>query len=156
MNASWADEHLDGETSEDHDRLAPVDLGLNAGVVHEGNHRRRWLAELPAPVGHPLAHRSLRDLRAVLLGQALPDTVSGMTLLARHVQIRDQPLIDELPVLPELRRRTALRPLARRGQRRYERFPDSATMDSMTRCQGPDRQALAIAISSYLLERLHS
>jgi hypothetical protein len=150
------DEHLRGDSPQDHHRLTPVDLRLNTGIVHQGNHPRRGLTQLPAAVGHPLAHRTLRNLRAVLLGQALPDAVRGMALLSRCRAICDQPPVDQLPILPELRRRTALRPLARRRHRRRERFPDSATVNSMARCQSPDRQALAVAIPSYLLERLHS
>jgi hypothetical protein len=96
--AHMEDEHLRGDSPQDHHRLTPVDLRLNTGIVHQGNHPRRGLAQLPAPVGHPLAHRTLRNLRAVLFAEALPDAMGGVALLARGGPVGDQPLVDQLSV----------------------------------------------------------
>lgn len=54
-----------------------------------------------------LAGARTRD--AVLIDQPTPHALRGVTLLARRLDIRDKPLVDELAVLAQLRRRPPLR-----------------------------------------------
>src|SRR6266511_2527829 len=91
-----------------HLRLAPVDLRLDAGLVHlRHEHLVDRLAQLAPPPAHVVAHRRLGDLRALLVHEALPDPLRRVPLLARRLPISDQPLVDQRPVRAQLRRRPA-------------------------------------------------
>ena len=86
----------DGLARDDHRRLPEVDLGLPARLVepHDG-HVRDPRAELGPEMPDDVADGRLRDLRIVLLDQALPDTARGVALLARRVPVGDQPCPDD-------------------------------------------------------------
>jgi hypothetical protein len=103
-----------------------------------------------------IAHGRLSDLDTVLIDQPPPHTLGRVTLLARRLQISDQPPIDDLAKLPQLRRAPARRRALGRRQRRRQRLPHRPAMHAVALCQRPDRQALPVAITPDLLELLHS
>jgi hypothetical protein len=75
--------------------LAEVDLRLSArqvGLRDRDLHPRQ--PELGPAAGHIPRHRHLRHDRAVLGDQPLPDPPRGMTLLTRHVPVRQQRAIN--------------------------------------------------------------
>ena len=78
----WNRCHVDRLAAQQHPRLTPVDLGLDAGVADQ---RHEHLAQLTALGTHTPAHLLLRHLRAVLLHQPLPNPPGGMPLLARRL-----------------------------------------------------------------------
>ena len=136
--------------------LAPVDLGLHSRLVHlrhEGRVDR--IPQLAPPAAHVLAHRDLGQLGVMLVDEPLPDPARRVALLARRRAVGDEPLVDQRPIRPELRRCPALGRLARRRQRRGERLAHGATVHPVTQRQRADRQALAVALSTDLLEELH-
>lgn len=55
-----------------------------------------------------IADRRLGDLDAMLVDQSLPHALGGVALLARRAEIGHKPLVDELAVLAQLRRRPLL------------------------------------------------
>jgi hypothetical protein len=61
---------------------------------------------------------SLRDSRPMLVDQPSPDPPGRMTLLARRPPVSLKRLVDQRPVRPNRRRRTARRSLGRRRDRR--------------------------------------
>ena len=146
---------LRAPTAQQHPGLAPVDLALDPGRVQLRHERLTDLPERQATLAHIAADLALRDLRAVLGDQALPDPPRGVTLLARRVAIREQPRIDHLAIRAELRRRPVHRRSLHRRHRRHQRLPHRPPMHPMTRGQRPDREPLTIAIAPDLLERLH-
>jgi hypothetical protein len=141
--------------AQNHLRLTPVNLGLHARVSHQ-RHKRLDLAQ-PAPHSSDIpVDLPLRDLRAMLLDQPLPDPPSGMTLLARHLQTHAQPLLDHRPIPPQPRRRPTTRRPLRRRHRRLQSLAHRPTMNPMTPRQRPDRQLLPRKIAPDRLELLHS
>ena len=78
--------------------LAPVDLGLGAGVVGLGDVAVGPQAERPAAGGDVAAERALGDLQALLCGQPLVDPLGGVALLGRRGLVGLQPVIDQLGV----------------------------------------------------------
>ena len=136
--------------------LAPVDLGLLAGQVYLGNEGPgERLAELTTATADVLAHRRLGDVGSVLSEEALPDPLGRVALLPGRLAVGEEPLVDERPVGPKLRRRPARRALPRRRERRSERLADSAAVDAKALRERPDRQPLSVAITPDLLEQLH-
>jgi len=87
-------------------RLAPIDLGPNAGRV---NLRDEHLPDRPAhrPLARPhvIADRRLGDISAVLIDQTPMDPLRGMALLARRLAIALKPPINDRPIRTQLRRR---------------------------------------------------
>ena len=146
---------LRAPAAQQHPRFAPVDLALDPGRVQLRHERLSDLPERQAALTHIAADLALRDLRAVLGDQALPDPPRGVTLLARRIAVRPKPRIDHLPIRAELRRRPAHRRTLGRRDRRRQRLPHRPPMHPVTRCQRPDREPLTITIAPDLLERLH-
>jgi hypothetical protein len=97
-----------------HRRLAPVDLGGHTGVVHLRAERLSRQPQHPAALANVITNRRLRHHSTVLLHQAIVDPLRGVPLLTRRRPVRDQDLIDPLPIRPKRRRWPALRTLALR------------------------------------------
>jgi len=114
------------------------------------------ITKFPPTVAHIPADLTLGNDRPMLLNEALPDTTSGVTLLARRIPIRHEPRVDQRAIHPELRRRPRHRPPLDRRHRRRERLTDSPPVNTMTRRQRVDREALPIPIPPDLLEQLHA
>ena len=137
--------------------LAPVNLrraGRRVDLRHE--HLTDHQPELAAALADVITDRRLRDLNPVLVEQPPPDPLRRVPLLTRRQLVGDQPLIDHLAILAQLRRRPRHRCPLRRRDRRLQRLPDRPTMHAMLRRQRPDRQPVPIPIPSDLLEQLHS
>ena len=146
---------LAGLTAHDHLRLAPVDLGLRAGVGDQGDERLD-LADLATSRRHVAVDLALGDLGTVLCEEPLPDAAGGMALLSRRLPVGCQPPVDDRPVGPQLRRRPALgRPLRRR-HRRLQCLADGPAVDAVAPRQLPDRHCLSRVVTPDLLELLHS
>jgi hypothetical protein len=79
-----------------------------------------------------------------------------VTLLARRVEIAHQPLVDQLAIRTQLRRRHPDRHLPGRRHRRPKRLLDSAPMHPVTNRKRANRQILPLAVAPDLLEQLHS
>ena len=92
--------HLDLAASEQHVRLAPVDLGLHPRLVDLRHEHLARLAQLAPPHSDVLAHRALCHLRAVLVDQSPPDPPRRVTLLARRHPVGLKPLVDQRPKGP--------------------------------------------------------
>jgi len=142
------------DTGETDGRLAPVDLRGHPRVMHLRTERLR--REPAAALADVIAHRRPRDHDPVLLREAISDPLRGMPLLARRVLIGGQDLIDPLPIRPQRRRRSALRTLALRRQRRFQRLTDSPTVHPILARQRVQRQTAELAIPTDPLEQLHS
>ena len=136
--------------------LAPVDLRFHARVVHLRHEDLvDRIAQLAPPATHVLAHRRLGDAGAVLVAEALPDPFRGVPLLARRLPVREQPLLDQRPVRPQLRRPPPLGAPARRRPGRGKRLTHGPAMDAVAARQLPDRQPLPLAVPTDPLEQLH-
>jgi hypothetical protein len=73
-----------------HDRLAPVDLRLDTGLVHlRHEHLVDRLAQLAPADAHIAAHLPLRNLDTMLVDEPLPDPPRNMPLLTRRLPIND-------------------------------------------------------------------
>jgi len=120
---------------------------------HEHVPRRQ--AQLAATLADVIADRRLGDIDAVLVDQAPPHALGGVTLLARRLKVCGQPLVDDLAVLAQLRRAPPLRRALDRRDRRGQRLPDGPTMHAMALGKRPDRQALPVAVTPDLLKLLH-
>jgi len=77
-----------------------------------------------------------------------------VALLARRVQIGDQPLADRLVVWTEQRRRPGAG-LARRRQRRTQRLTHRPPVHTVAAREAANRHALFSLISSDTLKQLH-
>ncbi|MDQ3740467.1 MAG: hypothetical protein M3389_05930, partial [Actinomycetota bacterium] len=133
--------------------LPPVDLGGDRGRVdlrHE--HVPGHVTELAAALAHVIADRRLGDLGAVLVDEAPPNALRRVALLARRVDVGEQPRIDQLAIRTELRRRPRHRHATSRRQRRRKRRPDGAAMHPMALGERAQRQVLTLAITTDLLE----
>lgn len=137
-------------------RLAPVDLGLGAGVVGLGDVALDPQAELAAAPGDVLADGALGDLGALLGDQSLPDALGGVALLGRRFPVAFEPLVDQVVVGAEDRGLAALGLLARWRQRRVQRLAHRPAVDPVPSCQLPDREPLPVVVTANLLEQLHS
>jgi len=118
-------------------------------------HLPRREAKLAPALAHVIAHRRLCHLGTVLINQAPPNPLGRVTLLARRVDVRGKPLVDQLAIRTELRRRPAHRHATRGRQRRRERLTHRTTMHPVTLRKRPNRQRLPISVPSDLLELLH-
>src|SRR5581483_5913273 len=137
-------------------KLAEIGLTLGARRMLLSNHHLHRLGQPqlhPSPTHIP-RHRHLRDHRAMLSTQTLPNPSSGMPLLTRHSLISNQPLIDHPHPRPDRRRRTWIR-LAWRRHRRRQRLPHRAPMHPVPIRQRPNRQLLPATIPPDHLEQLH-
>jgi hypothetical protein len=86
--------------------LAPVHLGRPRGRVHlRDEHLADRQAELAAALADVITNRRLRDIDTVLVDEPLPDPLRRVPLLLGRELIRNQPLIDQLAILAQLRRR---------------------------------------------------
>ncbi|MET3722050.1 hypothetical protein ABIB27_003926 [Arthrobacter sp. UYEF21] len=95
--------------------LTEIDLGLRArGVFLRDEYLNRRVPGLDSDIGaaglHILAHRGIRDHSFVLINQAVKDTLDGIALLPRSVQISQEHRINYDSELPQLRRRTGSNP----------------------------------------------
>jgi hypothetical protein len=148
--------HLDLGAGEHDPRLAPVDLGLDAGGVNPRHeHLPGRPAELAPTAAHVVAHGRLRDLGTPLVDQPPPDPLRRVALLARRLPVGLDPGVDQRPVRPQLRRRPARRWSLRRRQRRRERLPHRPPVHAIAARQLTDRSALPVAVAPDLLEQLH-
>ena len=136
-------------------RLAPVDLGLRAGLVMLRHEHLTDHAKLTTTLTDIPADLTLRDRRAMLLDQALPDPPRGVLLLARRLPVSGEPLVDQLAIRTKLRRRAIHRRALHRRHWRRQRLPHRPPMDPMPGRQRPRGQPLAIAIAPDLLEQFH-
>ena len=136
--------------------LTPIDLGLHARLTHLRHERLNTLAPLPSTTVNIFPDRSFSDISSVLITQALPDPLRGMTLLARRITIPIKPTIDQLSIRTQLRCRATSRLALDRRQRRDQRLAHRPAMNAISLGQRPDRQALPIPVPPDLLERLHS
>ncbi len=84
--------------------------------------------ELAATPAHVVAHRRLRDVDAVLVDQPPPDPLGRVALLARHLEVRGQPLVDQPVLRAELFRRP------RRGRRLGGGTDDASACLTARRC----------------------
>ncbi len=105
--------HLDRHATEDHERLAPVDLRLDTGRVDLRNeHLPDHQAHRPLARADVLTDRRFRDISAVLIDETPVDPPRGVPLLARRGPVGLKPPIDHRPIPTELRgRATHRRPL---------------------------------------------
>lgn len=147
---------LDQLSSHPNLRLAPVDLGLRAGIVGLGDVALDPQAELSPAGGDVLAHGSLGDPCALLDDQPLPDALGGVALLGRRLPVALEPLVDQVVVGAEDRRRPPRGLLARRWQRRLQGLAHRSTVDPMPPRELADREPLPITVTANLLEQLHS
>jgi len=111
--------------------------------------------EFDAASGDVTRHRHLRERRAVLSDEALPDPTRGMPLLARRVPIGDQPAVDHGHPGSDSRSSSWRVGLARRRQRRGQRLTHRAAMHTVTLGKLSDRELLSPSVSPDLLEQLH-
>ena len=148
--------HLHRHAAEHDQRLAPIDLRLHArGVDLRDEHLVDRPPQLALAQPDVLTDSDLGDIGTVLINEAPPDPLGGMPLLGRRVAIRQQPLVDQRPIRPQLRRRPAHRRTLRRRHRRRQRLLHRPAMNPMPDRQTTDREALPITVSSDLLELLH-
>jgi len=120
---------------------AKVNLRGDPGRVdlrHE--HVPRGVPELAPTLAHMITHRRLRNLRAMLVDEPPPDPLGRVALLAGRLEVGDQPLVDQLAIRAELRRRPRHRRALGRRQRRLQRRPDRAAMHPVALGQRPQRQ----------------
>ena len=136
-------------------RLAPVDLGLRAGVGDQRDERLD-LADLPSPRRHVAVDLALGDLGTVLGHQPLVDPTGGMALLSRRPGIGLEPAVDDRPVGPEPRRRPVPRRSLRRRHRRLRRLADGTAVDAMPPRRLTYRHSPSRMVAPDLLELLHS
>ncbi len=137
-------------------RLTPVDLRGHPRIVHLLTERLRGKPKLAAPLADVITHRGPGDHDTVLLREAISDPLRRVPLLTRRRLIGDQDLIDPLPPPAQRRRGPALRPFARRRDRRLERLADRPPMHLVPACQRVRRQPVELVIPPDLLEQLHS
>ena len=142
-------------TPQEDRRLPPIDLRLVAGVADQRHERLADITQLAALVMHIATDLPLRHRGAVLLNEALPDPPGGMTLLPRRLTVREQDLVDHLPIRSQLRCRPDLRRALRRRDRGLQRLPDRPAMHPVALRQLADRQLLPRVIAPDLLELLH-
>jgi len=93
--------------------------------------------------------RSLRDLGVV----SEPEVLKPLDLREPR---DDQPLIDQLATLAQLRCRPRHRPALRRRNRRLQSLSDRPTMRPLPRRQRPLRERVPVTIAPDQLEQLHS
>jgi hypothetical protein len=114
------------------------------------------VAEFAAALAHVITDGRLRDISTVLIDQAPPDPLGRVTLLARRVEVGDQPLIDQLAIRAKFRRRPAHRRTLGRRQRRLQRRPDRPAVHAMPLGKRPQRQPLPLPVTTDPLELFHS
>jgi len=135
--------------------LAEVDLGLLGRRMSLRHHHLFRPADLGAELGHQVAHARLGHLHSFLLHQALPHAASGVTLLARRLEVLGQPTPDRR-LMRTQNRRLAFRGLTwwrhRIGQRRAHR----TAVHLVPSGERPDGQAFVSGVSSDTFELLHS
>lgn len=103
--------------------LPPVDLRSHARRVDlRDEHVARGQAHLAAPLADVITDGRLSDIDTVLVDQAAPHPLGRVALLARGVEVSDQPLVDDLAVLTQLRRTPPARRALGRRNRRGERL----------------------------------
>ena len=148
--------HLHRHPTEHHQRLAPVDLGLDARARGPAARTPRRPAtparacepartDGPSPQRHRhRAHQPAAARSAWRYAAASPARPIGQ-----------QPLVDHRPIRPQLRRRPAHRRALRRRYRRRQRLLHRPAMHPMPDRQPPDREPLPITVPSDLLELLH-
>ena len=79
--------------------LTPIDLRRPPWRVDlRDEHLPRAEPNLPTPPANVIADRRLGHLDAVLVHEAPPDALGRVTLLARRLQIGDQPPVDQLSI----------------------------------------------------------
>jgi hypothetical protein len=82
-------------------RLAPIDLGLHDPLTRLRHERLNTLAPLTSTTMNVFPDRAFSDIHSVLVTQAFPDPLRGMTLLARSVigraQTRSRSALDTVP-----------------------------------------------------------
>src|SRR6516162_8503896 len=112
-----------------------VDLGHRTGLAGLGDHHLRHSpAQLAANLGHKGPHRRLGHPRSVLLGQAHPDAMGGVALLAGSGLILLQPLANQ--TLPGAQhRRRPHRHLTYRWHRGPQRLTDHPPVNPETGCK---------------------
>ena len=94
--------------------LAPVDLRRAPRRVElRDEHLARPMPELAAPAANVVTDRRLGHNDAVLVDEPAPDALGRVTLLARRLEVGEQPLVDQLPIGAELRRRARGRRVGR-------------------------------------------
>jgi hypothetical protein len=137
--------------------FAEVNLSLRAGQVRLRHADLGPVqAEVGAAAGHIPRHRHLRQRRAMLGGQPLPDPPGRMPLLARHVLVGQQPAINHLRIRVDRRPRPLRIGLPRRRHRRVQRLPHRPPVHMVPAGQLPDRGTPGPAVFPDLLEQFHS
>jgi hypothetical protein len=131
------------------------DLRLDTGVSDQRHEHLADLAKLPTPPAHVAADLTLRNLRAVLLNETLPDPPRRVTPLARRLTISLDPPVDHRPERPELGRRPRHRRTLRRRHRALQCLADRPPMNAMAPRELPDRQTLTRVIAPDRLKLLH-
>ncbi|MCA1697923.1 MAG: hypothetical protein LC790_03070 [Actinobacteria bacterium] len=99
-------------------------------MVDLGDEGAARLAELAPALAHVGADGALADLGPVLLDEGLEDAPGGVALLARGLEVTEQPRVDQRMEGPERRGRAALGALSLRRDGRVERL---ATVRRCTR-----------------------
>ena len=136
--------------------LPEVDLRLHPRRVGLGDRDLAAVeSDLDLQRGDHRAHARLGHLRSFLLDQSLPHPPGGVALLARRVQIRDQPAADRGLVRAQ-RGRDPYRRLRRRRHRVREGLAHRAPMHPMPYRERADRQTLITVVTSDTFELLHS
>jgi len=157
--AQHEQEALGHHPGQPHPQLAEVHLGVLPGRVmlgheHPGRTAALLDADLRAAPRHVIAHRRVRHpRRAVLLDQPGTDPLGGVPLLARRVQVRAQPPVDDLLERLQLRR-AAHRGLPRRRLGAGQRLPDQPPVHPVLPGQRTYRQPLTPRIMPDPLEQL--
>jgi hypothetical protein len=137
--------------------LTEVDLGLRAGRVGLRHADLDAVqAKLSSAASHIPRHRHLRQDRAVLGDQPLPDPPGGVPLLARHQPIGQQPAVNHGCVGVDRGPGPLRVGLARRRHRRIQCLPHRPPVHVMPIGQLPDRGPFDPAVFPDLLEQFHS